>query len=497
MAKITKIKALEGEDDVYDFQVEGNRNFVADKVLVHNCDELDTLDGEGLRAIKEVAGMLDTKKGKKPLRIGISTRKSKSGLMNKMMENAEKEGRHIRCWTALEFTERCPDERSGTTPTEYWLNVEAGQVLSPSEYAKLEASKQKEFFLEQGMYDKCKVCPVAVYCRGDAKKQASTSKMLKSIDELNQKIRGEGHEWASSQLFNLKPSSEGIVFKEFEERSHVKTWNELWLILTGQEFPGVCTHDFFIKKCHEMNLTCYGGIDWGWSSPNTVVFLFIDNKENVYVIRCDGMTYISQPMWIHQIKTKYHNMYRCQLYTPDLADRGSVLEMQKAGLPVANDAQKPEINPSIQTIKKFMRVPGIPTPKIFFAKETTQPIINEFGMYHYKTNAAGLLTDTPEDADNHWIDALRYIMSLVFGKTNLILGDGLQFDTMSSLQDGQGNFQRMPSPMEYALTQGLSLNSETPDTSKLGKIGTSRELEKEANEADDGSGGSGRFLWSF
>jgi hypothetical protein len=464
-----------------------------------SCDELDTLNGEGLRAIKEVAGMLDTKKGKKPLRIGISTRKSKAGLMHKMMENAAKERRHVECWTALEFTERCPDSRSGVVPTDYWINVEKGEVLATDEYKKLEAGKQRDFFLDKGMYDKCKTCPIAVYCRGDAKKQTSSSNMLKTIDELNQKVYSEGHEWASSQLFNLKPSSEGIIFKEFEEKTHVKTWSEMWLILTGKEFPGECTHDMFVKKCLEMGLPCYGGIDWGWSNPHSVVYLFVDQKENVYIVRCDGMTYISQPMWIHTLKTKYQNKYRCQLYAPDMADKGSVLEMQKAGLPVANDAQKPEIIASIQTVKKFLRVPGMQQPKMYLAKETCGPLINEFGVYHFKTNAAGELTDDPEDRDNHWIDALRYIMTVLFGKSTIVLGDGLGFNMSEGLQDQQGFYQRMPTPLEYAVTQGIRVSQETPDLSKLGRIGTSRELDKEADQESEESqtGGSGSFIWNF
>lgn len=465
-------------------------------VSLVSCDELDTLNGEGLRAIKEVAGMLDTKKGKKPLRIGISTRKSKSGLMNKMMENADKEGRHIECWTALEFTERCPDTRSGTEPTDYYINVDKGEVVSPKEYEKLEISKKKDFFLEQGLLDKCKNCPVAVYCRGDAKKQTSTSNMLKTIDELNQKIRSEGHEWAASQLFNLKPSSEGIIFKEFEEGVHIKDWNEMWHILTGKEFPGNCSHDLFVKKCHEMGLPFYAGIDWGWSNPHTVVYIVVDQKENVYVVQCDGMTYISQPMWIHHIKTKHHNKYRGQLYAPDLADKGAVLEMQKAGLPCANDAIKPEINASIQTVKKFLRVPGLPQPKLFLARETTKPLVYEFGAYHFKLNAAGILTDEPDDCDNHWIDALRYIMTVLFGKTTIVLGEGLAFSGVEGLQDGMGNYHRMPTPTEYAVTQGIRMNSDPPDLTKLGRIGTAKELDEE--EGDPGeSGGSGSFLWNF
>lgn len=465
-------------------------------VSLVSTDELDTLSGESLRAIKEVAGMLDTKKGKKPLRVGISTRKSKYGLMNRMIENADQEGRHLRFWTALEFTEKCPDTRSGTTQTDYWINVERGEVLSHEDYLKKDVNKKKDYFLESGMFDKCKTCPAAVFCRGDAKKQTSKSNMLKSIDELNQKIRSEGYDWASSQLFNLKPSTEGIIFREFDEKVHVKDWNQMWHTLTGKEFPGQCTHDMFVKKCHELQLPCFAGIDWGYSAPHTVVFFFMDKKENVYVVKCDGMTYISQPMWIHHIKTKYHTLYRCQLYVPDSADQGAILEMQKSGLPTSNSQKdKGSVNTGIQVIKKLLKVPGTMDSKVFFAKETCAPIINEFSLYHYKLDAAGLVTDDPDTENDHWIDALRYALMLLLGKSQMILGSGLSFDSSEGIVDKAGNYTRMPSPTEFAAMSGLKINENEQDLSKLGKIGTKTKLD--VPDDDEGNGSGGGFLWSF
>jgi hypothetical protein len=184
------------------------------------------------------------------------------------------------------------------------------------------------------------------------------------------------------------------------------------------------------------------------------------------------------------------------MYVPDAANQGAILEMQKAGLPVANQMDKGQINPGIQVIKKFLKVPGSTEPKIFFAKETTVPLVREFSLYHYKVDAAGLVTDDPDTEHDHWLDALRYAMTLLFGKSTLILGGGLSFDSMQGLQDRDGNFNRMPTPEEYAAAQGLKINTEAPDKSKLGKIGTKSEIDDSGN--DDGSEGSGGgFLWSF
>ncbi len=457
-------------------------------------DEIDTVSGEGLKAFKEIAGMLDSRGAKKGLRVGISTRKTRYGLMNKQIENALDEGRTVRRWTAFEFSEACPDKRSGTKKLPLYVNQEKMEVLTEEEFKKRDKNKQKEYTCHEG-YEGCVKCPLFSICLTDAKKQTSKSPMLKPLDEMIQKVRGEGADWALAQLMNLKPSVEGIIFREFEEKIHVKEWNQMWLILTGKEFPGLCTHDMFVKKCHEMNLPCYAGVDWGFSAPNTVVYFFVDKRENIYVVKCDGMTHISQPTWVHHLKTKYQNMYRCQLYVPDSADQGAIQEMKKSGLPVANQTDKGQINTGIQVIKKWLKIPGSIDAKIFFARETCQHIVTEMGMYHYKLDAAGMVTDDPDTEYDHWIDALRYPMTLLFGKSTLILGGGLEFDTASAVMDQQGNYNRMPTPIEYAANNGITINPTEQDLSKLGKIGTKRDLEE--NEDPESSGSSGGFIWTL
>lgn len=456
-------------------------------------DEIDTVSGEGVKAFKEISGMLDSRGDKKALRVGISTRKTRYGLMNRQIENAVAEGRTVRKWTAFEFTEACPDSRSGTKKIPLYVNQERMEVLKKEDFDKKDKNKKKEYIQYEG-FNGCATCPLFSICLTDAKHQVSKSPMLKPLDEMIQKVRAEGADWALAQLMNLKPSVEGIIYREFEDKIHIKDWNQMWLKLTGREFPGECTHDMFIKKCHEMQLPCYSGIDWGFSSPNTVVFFFVDARENIYVVRCDGMTYISQPSWVHYIKQKYHSLYRCQLYVPDSADQGAIQEMKKAGLPVANQKDKGAINTGIQVIKKWLRVPGTTEAKILFARETCQHIIEEFQLYHYKSDAAGIVTDDPAGEYDHWLDALRYPMTLLFGKSLIVLGSGLDYDNAVPITDNEGNFHRAPTATEYASISGVKINDAPPDLSKLGKIGTQSELDDESG--DDSSGG-GAFLWTF
>ena len=337
----------------------------------------------------------------------------------------------------------------------------------------------------------CIKCPIAPLCLGDAKKQKSESWMLKDISEPIKKARGNGPDWAISQLFNLKPSVEGIIYKEFEERLHVKNWNQMWKILTGKEYPGECDHDTFVKKCHNMNLTCYAGIDWGWTNPSTVVYFFVDRKDNIYVVRCEGITQTNNPTWVQMIKKKWHNIYKCQLYFPDPGNPGDLMTMRQEGLPCPTKIEK-DVESGIQVVKKFLRSLASPVPKMYFAKETCQDIVIEFQTYHFKTDAAGKITEDPEKEYDHWLDALRYALYNLYGKSTFVTSNaGVEYNT--KVIDQSGNFLRSPSAEEFAYARGIQVNSDDLDTSKLGKIGTLSELEDD----EDGLSGDGSFLWSF
>lgn len=455
-------------------------------------DEIDTVSGEGLRAFKDIEGMLDTKAGRQGLRVGISTRKSRYGLMNKQIEEAEDAGRTVKYWTALEFTQRCPDDRSGVKPTVGYVLQEDNEVITEEEFLRKSKQKQDEYFKNEFPGEKCLKCPIGALCLGDAKKQSSASKMLKPISDPIKKAMSNGSDWAISQLFNLKPSIEGVIYKEFDERLHVKNWNEMWKILTGSEYPGECDHDTFVRKCHEMKLSCYAGIDWGWSNPSTVVFFFVDNRENVYVVRCEGQTYTNNPTWVQTIKNKWHHMYRCQLYFPDMANPGDAVTMKQEGLPCPSKQTK-DTEGGIQIVKKWLRSLASPVPKIYFAGETCSHIVQEFSLYHYKTDAAGNITEDPAKEHDHWLDALRYAMYELFSSSTIVGVDAGDFAPTALVTD-TGSFSRMPTVEEFAKYKGVTINTNV-DKSKLGQIGTKSQLE---DDDDDGmSGGDGGFLWSF
>lgn len=244
-------------------------------------------------------------------------------------------------------------------------------------------------------------------------------------------------------------------------------------------------------NCHQMGLASYAGIDWGWSNPSTVVYFFVDNRENVYVVRADGMTYTHNPNWIQTLKNKYQQQYRCQLYFPDLANPGDAVLMKEAGLPCATKVDK-SVESGIQTVKKWLKSMASPMPKIFFAAETCGKIIDEFSLYHFKIDAAGKITDVPEKEFDHWLDALRYAMYELFGQSSMMTcPDTLDFDNVPT--DPKGAYMRTPTPAEYAKANGINFNENSPEEAfNIGKVGKLSELED-----DDDDNSNGGFLWSF
>ena len=60
-----------------------------------------------------------------------------------------------------------------------------------------------------------------------------------------------------------------------------------------------------------------------------------------------------------------------------------------------------------------------------------------------------------------------------------------------------GSLKRAPSAVEFAAIHNIPINTEVFDPKSIGKMVRASEMAKEAEENDEGVGGSGAFLFSF
>ena len=113
--------------------------------------------------------------------------------------------------------------------------------------------------------------------------------------------------------------------------------------------------------------------------------------------------------------------------------------------------------------------------------------------YHFKTAADGTITEHPESEYDHWLDALRYPLTMLMGKGTMVLGRTTDVERDKTV-DSRGNYYRTPSAEEFAAANNIPINAEEPDMSKLGKIGKLSEID---DDDDDDWNGGGGFLWSL
>lgn len=451
-------------------------------------DELDTLSPEGLLAYKQINGIPVKHRltGAPPIKIGISTRKSAYGLVQKQMDLAQEQGRLVKIWNQIDLMEKCQPDRHGTQEVTIYVDQMKMHHLPQSEYDKLTEDKKKDYVAYPAT-DGCLKCPLFSVCLGDAKNQdpsmtPENSTMIASIDEVVRKVKGADVDWVLAEMMCLKPSVEGIVFKEFDKSRHALSWEDMWLKLTKEKPTGPVGEMEFIRELHRRKVPVYAGVDFGWTAPSTVIFSAVDQDDNVYVLRTFGVTKTNDPTFINLIKTKFHRFYKVQMYYPDVANGSAVDLMKAAGLPVASKIDKSE-NLGVQVIKRAMNVPGTSESKFFIAKETSQQLIYELERYHYEKDASGTVIDGKFAKEfDHSIDGLRYTLTAILGKARFVVaGDNAMTALENPLLDSNGSFLRAPNFYELAQQHNVPV---TPPSA--------RPFDK--SDEEDGPDG---FLWSF
>lgn len=455
-------------------------------------DEIaSSMEPSNVRAYQDAHGILGSSTSGKPaVIVKITSRQKGYSLAEEEIRNAPQTGLKILRWTTLDATERCPDERSGTVPTPIWINPLRGDKFLEAEYQKLPDTRKDGFQLTTDTFDKCRECPIVSFCAGDLKKQRSKSPLLRTIDDVINKIRLSGSwDWAVSQIMSMKPSTEGLVYFEFDRQKHVPGWDTMWETLTAEkpEFP--INREAFVKELKRRGAYFYAGMDWGWSSPSTCVVMAVDSREICYVVEAVGRTLTSDPEFIELIRTTVHKKYDIQMYCPDLANGSGNSLLKQAGLPTTSDIDK-SINMGINLVKGLLKVPGTNgETRIYFAPDLIsndtkhKGILDELDLYHKKMDANNKIldNDNPADEYNHYMDALRYMIYWLFGRMRLKVGT----DYYKEKKTSTGAQTNIPDLDQIAREHGIQYEDNTHIIDEEGMV---------HEERDPGPGGA---LWRW
>ncbi len=291
-------------------------------------DELLTLTFEKLKAYKDLSGVpIPHEDGRPYVRTEISSRKGAFSLVEDRIANAHKTKLKVRSWSAFELTERCPDERSGVIPTTYHTNTNKGLALLPERFNVLSPVEQVGF-TEIDAFDGCEKCPLLPSCNGDAKKQLSKSKHLKSIEAVISEYINNSLEWWLSQRMSLMPDSSGLVYSKYKRDTHVKSTKEIWEIVSGTPIDHTPSVSQLIDKMFQLGCKSYCGIDHtGGTAPCAVIIKFIDQQQRVYIMDESYVPGMELEDLIAVLQ-RFKAIYKFQAIFPDpaSADKNKILK---------------------------------------------------------------------------------------------------------------------------------------------------------------------------
>lgn len=448
---------------------------------------------KGYRDSAGIPGSSD--KGKPAVIIRITSRQAGYSLAEQELKKGKMK---VVKWTTIDAMERCPDERSGVDFEPLYISILKGTKYTPDEFALLSPADQEDHELVATTRSKCKECPLAVYCQGRSKGQTSTSKLLRRVDDVIQKVHGGGtNEWAVSQIMSLQPSSEGLVYFEFKEQIHVPGWNRMWEILTGDTLPPTVkiTRDMFVARLKKAGASFYAGIDWGWSHPSTCVVVAIDRRDNIFVMDSMGATMKHESEWVDIIKKAYHSKYDIQMYLPDTENPAGVDSFRRASLPVTEIDKGPgSVRRGISVLKSFLRLPGTNkdtkmwfAPDLYSKNPKDNGIMEELLLYHKEIDKEGDIVDdkNPAKEHDHYMDALRYCVDWVMSKAGKakVLFPGSQ-------DDGRPK-SNVPDLTEIARMQGIVYTDNRDQFEHMG-----HQDDDPDDDPDNEGGGGASWAWT-
>lgn len=208
----------------------------------------------------------------------------------------------------------------------------------------------------------------------------------------------------------------------YERDGRLDEWTQEWLAQftspSSMVYPrfSIDTHVINPQLIPRENMTYAIGIDFGLKDPFAAVFVAIDQDDNWYIY--DEI--YAPDMDIFQIARAMHNKMGDQYFTRIVGDSAAATEIKTLRskelgelrvYATASVKGRDSLKAGIRLVSTKLAVrEGSGKPKLFVGANC-KAVIREFQEYKRIRDAWGEVSETPEDKNNHAMDALRYIVS--------------------------------------------------------------------------------------
>jgi len=346
-----------------------------------NLDEIDLMDW---KILQEAMSMPKSTKRARASLCLTSTRKSGSGPMQKLLDEAKTRDLKVYSWCIWEVIENCSSKRSGIIPVEYeylpygekdkykrktlWVYTHNRSLKN--RYVTKEFLEEKS---DPSKYSGCLACPLIEVCQTKAKR----SDGYYLIDDTISKFRNLDRETWDAQWECKKPGRDGLVYKEFDDIHII---------------------DRFDRSLY---LPVDAGQDFGYTNPAHTVFMQKTNRDQIIIFDEIVRTQTTLNLLISEWWKPAQEEYNTLDWICDPEDPNAIAQMRQANIP-ARAAVDREVDAGIRTLRGLIK-PSLGEPRLYILAKCVETI-RDFQSYPYRPG-----TDKPfKDKFDHGCDAARY-----------------------------------------------------------------------------------------
>lgn len=199
------------------------------------------------------------------------------------------------------------------------------------------------------------------------------------IQSLLREYEGD---FALQEIEGVFISHEGLIYPEFSRMAHVVT-----------ELP-------------DLTGTVYAGMDFGYTNPGVIQVAVVDGDGDMVVVHEEYKRRRSDEDWVRVAKD-LRDTWNIETFFCDPSGADYIKDMRKAGLPAipANNS----VDTGIQTVRNRLIKKGRKGRRLRFSASCVNALA-EFEQYQWKKGRDGTPLEEPVKANDHAMDALRYLV---------------------------------------------------------------------------------------
>lgn len=451
----------------------------------------DELDLTPALIFNESKGMLSAQRGKLPLNVCISSRKFGFGNVQKLLDESVKNidfPFKVHKWGILEVTEKCLPSRHGEHGTTIFVNDDDLLAIEEDKFNSLPNSEKIKYAQKVG-YENCIKCGIFSFCQGRLPNQEAENPFLQPIDIIKSQFKTEDVDFFKSQRLNRKPTTKGLIYYNWEETTHVKSYAQMYEIFIGEPHKDLIINpktglsnrsDITFEELVNVFIQHGGrfviGVDFGFSIRAVAGLYFIDGSERIYFIDELSVTGQTDGELADEMKRRWQHIPIEMVYADPESPGGKKEIRMRTGWITSEKVDK-NVKEGIATVRKKLRIPGTKDTMLFVS---TKCVVFLYEVVNYRNKINPTTKEPLEEVhkdNDHSCDQLRYVIHTMFGNR----ADQFNFDQRVKVESSfdPRNALRAPKPTELGQMLGFSVSDNKP------------------NPNDSITKNSNSFSWSF